>query len=85
MEHVYIAAVGMLVLLAICGALSPLFQDNLTQRIALSLVALGGTGEFACYLQPACHSPNARALLAVGLALYGLGTFMKILHYRSRR
>lgn len=84
MEHVYTAAVGMLVLLAVAGVLCPAFQDNLTQRIALSLVALGGAGEFVCDLKAACESPNARALFAVGLVVYGLGTLFKILHYRRR-
>lgn len=84
MEHLYISCVVLVALLAVAGALCPWFDDTLTQRIALMLIALGGWAEFVCYLGPACTKPNARALFALGLALYGIGTLIKTLRYRAQ-
>lgn len=84
MEHLYISCVVLLSLLAVAGVLCPWFEDTLTQRMALALVALGGASEFICYLDGLCAKPNARALFVLGLALYGIGTLIKTLRYRQR-
>lgn len=83
MDAIYTTAVVLLVLLAICGALSTDFKDNLAQRIALALVAIGGTGEVWCVVKASCLTSNARTLLMVGLVVYGLGTVAKVIRYRG--
>lgn len=67
----------LLVVLACIGVLHPAFDDNLFQRAALGLIALGALAEA---LDPGQHP---RLLLASGCLVYAVGTAIKSWQYRN--
>lgn len=82
MEALYLAALALIAALSVLGVLSPVFRDNTLQRVGLALVCLGASAELWLSVQPlAAVAHRARELLAIGTALYGLGTLIKILKY----
>lgn len=83
MDILYPAALVLIAALALLGVLCPAFRDNTLQRIGLALVCLGAVAELWLSWPQAPGVPQrARELLAYGVALYGLGTLIKILKFR---
>ncbi|WP_237173057.1 hypothetical protein [Paracandidimonas lactea] len=81
---IYIIALYVIIIpLASWGALSPQFDANMLQRIALCMVALWAAWRISLMLQHGWGFPH-EPLVATALALYALGTLQKALGYRRR-
>jgi hypothetical protein len=85
MDDLYLVCVIVLAVLGIVGALHPAFDDTLIQRAGLALLTFGAAAEATSLIQSAAAAPNARVLLVLGCAVYGVGCAIKTLHYRSKR
>lgn len=64
-------------LIAVVGVLNPRFDDNLLQRIGLSLICIGATLRLMAGFH---HTPSDGAciILAYGLVAYAIGTTIKL-------
>lgn len=74
---VYIAA---LIFMAVCSTAVVLwtgYHDNFTQRVGLSLVALGACGEIFAIVQNQGTTRTVMTLF-LGVLLFGVGTWFKV-------
>lgn len=68
------------VLVAVIAAFAVLnrcYDDNLLQRIGLSLICIGASVQVSDVLKIQNLNNNACLLLAYGLAIFGIGTIVK--------
>lgn len=77
-----VPALVLVFLACLAGVQSRLFDDTLTQRIGLAMVAIGALAEVSQLVKEGSVDPH-RAALYVGLGLYSAATAVKI--YRSWR
>lgn len=73
-------SIFVLVALSIIGTLSRRYEDNLTQRISMALIAFGGAAYLFCQWD-GLPAYNPRALLTAGCALFGIGSALKAWRY----
>lgn len=73
-----IAPFAVVAVLAVAAVLSHQFRDNLLQRVGLSGICLGAA--LSAYVMWRGEPPatNTFVLLAYGVAVYGVGTFLKV-------
>jgi len=71
------ACLAIVAIAAVLAVLSRVYDDTLSQRIALSLVALGATVQMSLILQTGYTSPGWGFMLA-GVALYAAATVAKV-------
>ena len=84
MDSIYLVCLALITVFAIAGILSRYFDDNLPQRIGLSLIGFSTFIEIwqnlnvlACY-----QMESVRQLSVFGFVIYGIGTFIKVYRYR---
>ena len=76
-----------LVIVAIVCALAVLYHrydDNLLQRVGMSVICLGAIGEIFSGSTPSAHS-NSGLLLVFGLACFALGSCWRHRPWRANR
>ena len=80
MEVLYVLALIFVVMLSILAIFSNRFDDNILQRIGLSVIGFSSCADlYLMYLaSECCTHHNSRSLFIVGFAIYGIGTLMKV-------
>lgn len=63
--------------IAAFAVLNRCYDDNLLQRIGLSLICIGASVQVSDVLSVRNLNPNACILLVYGLAIFGIGTIVK--------
>lgn len=86
MQTIYIAAVFISAILAIVGVLHAQFDDNVIQRLGLSMVGFAACVELWLMFKESdcCALANSRNLFVIGCAIYGMGTALKVIKHRDR-
>lgn len=79
----YLAVLALVVGLTLLGIFHPMFDDNLAQRVALALIAIGCCMDGWTFWH-GYSSANVRSVFLTGVALYGIGTALKAWRYRDR-
>lgn len=84
MDATYIAALSLTAALSFAGVLHCKFKDNTLQRIGLSMVGFGSCVELWLIFNQmdCCKMQNARDVLVIGFATYGIGTLIKVIKHR---
>ena len=70
----YSASLLIIILASMAGVFSPRFDDNLMQRIGLSLACLGAILRLLDLSDALPINENARYLLTYGVAFFSVGT-----------
>lgn len=82
MENIlYMASLALIALLSLVAVLHNSFNDNLVQRVGLSLACLGAMARFWHGLD-GLELPAPKYLFTYGIAIYGLGTAYKCWQFR---
>lgn len=84
MDTVYMICLGCIAVFSITGILSRYFDDNLCQRIGLSLIGFASTIEiWMSFSSMLCYQlENIRQIFVVGAVVYAIGTAKKVYQYR---
>lgn len=73
----YAVCVGIVLAVCVLGVLHPRYEDNLIQRIGLSVGALGSMAELWFFVFERFVPDAADLLFAGGVALFCIGTVIK--------
>lgn len=78
--------VSLLIVAVVCAVavLHHRYDDNLLQRIGMSLICIGAIGEVFSSSRPVTHS-NSGLLIAIGLACFALGSCWRHRPWRPKR
>lgn len=81
-----IYSIALLIVALVCaaGVLYHRYDDNLLQRIGMSVICIGAIGEIFSKSLLASHT-NAGLLLAIGLASFAVGSCWRYRPWRSER
>lgn len=84
MDAIYIVALLLTAALSFAAVFTCTFKDNTMQRIGLSMVGFGSCIELWLTFNDldCCRMQNARDILVIGIATYGIGTLVKVLKHR---
>ncbi len=74
---IYIIALAIIAACALLGVLSHKFEDNLPQRVGLSMACLGAVVRLTELLDHFPDETPARYLMTYGIALFCVGTTWK--------
>ena len=77
-QHLYIAALLLICLLTTTAVLCPKYNDNLVQRIGLSMACIGAAARLAEIESLLEQTNHIRYFLTYGIAVFCLGTAYKV-------
>lgn len=84
MNELYAASVAVIAALSVVAVLTRRFDDNFTQRVGLFIICLGSVGVLFTTWRDGTATENSRAIMAFGLAVFGVGSALKAWKYRNR-
>ena len=85
MNIVYTVSLIIGTILSFAAIFGHYFDDNIMQRLGLSLVGFAACVELylICMQLSCCHLDNARQLFVIGFVVFGIGTSAKVYKHRK--